>query len=148
MREYFYTIDSEGRLFHDQSELTDAWFLDFFFKRIASNQTGQHVDYRFVSPCGREMNYIQCLGAPIVFRHLVEEAPNIHYLNYAGKSRILLVPTKLYFDENHQLIHFIRPGIMGRLGKYSLDSISKWIQETESGYQLTYNSTTFNLKQI
>ena len=47
-REYFYQIDHKGMLFLEETEpknytscLKDAQFLDFFFKNLRKNETGQ-----------------------------------------------------------------------------------------------------------
>lgn len=40
-------------------------FLDFFFSQVRRNDTGLHPTYPFVSPCGREMNYILPADMPI-----------------------------------------------------------------------------------
>ena len=74
-RHYFYTIDLQGRLFLEESRvkniatsLKDSRFLSFFFKRLKLNTTGKYeVEYPFVSPCGKEMNYIRPADMPIVF---------------------------------------------------------------------------------
>jgi hypothetical protein len=74
-RRYFFWVDSQGRLFLESvvpknitSCLKDRRMLDFFFSRVRPNATGLFPgEYRFVSPCGKEMNYIGCSDTPIVF---------------------------------------------------------------------------------
>ena len=54
------------------SHILDKAFLAFFFKRLKVNSTGKYSeDFPFVSPCGREMNYIRCYDCPIVFQHIL-----------------------------------------------------------------------------
>jgi len=67
-REYFYFIDHQGQLFLDDAKVKnfiscfqDKEFLAFFFKRVKLNTTGRYeVEFPYVSPCGREKNYIRC----------------------------------------------------------------------------------------
>ena len=69
MREYFYYIDHQGQLFLDDAKVKnfiscfqDKEFLAFFFKRVKLNNTGRYEsEFPYVSPCGREKNYIRCV---------------------------------------------------------------------------------------
>ena len=66
-REYFYYIDHQGQLFLDDAKVKnfiscfqDKEFLAFFFQRVRLNNTGRYEkDFPYVSPCGREKNYIR-----------------------------------------------------------------------------------------
>jgi hypothetical protein len=110
MREYFYRIDGAGRLSHDGSELSDPKFLDFFFSRLGPNETGLHAEYPFVSPCGNEMNYVQCADLPVLFHSLVDGN-----LRYAASLKVPFHPDRLLF-EGQTLLYPVRPGIYGRPG--------------------------------
>jgi hypothetical protein len=49
----------------------DRVFLDFFFRRLRVNDTGQHMAaYPYLSPCGRELNYVAPQDTPIVVHSL------------------------------------------------------------------------------
>jgi len=94
---YFYTIDLQGRLYLEDTtlkniatSLKDTRFLNFFFSRIRhvdalkdggvihkilSCDADSMVDiimkdYPFVSPCGKELNFIRPADTPIVFHDL------------------------------------------------------------------------------
>lgn len=56
----------------------DKKFLQFFFTRIKLNDTNRYQDFPFISPCGRERNYIRCDDVPIVFTHLIESTKIIN----------------------------------------------------------------------
>lgn len=46
--------------------------MEFFFKRVKPNTTGHYeTDFPYVSPCGRETNYVRCDDLPVVFSHLL-----------------------------------------------------------------------------
>lgn len=109
-REYFYSIDSAGRLFHDKSELSDPSFLDFFFQRIRPNNTGRHEAYPFISPCGNEMNFIEPAGIPVVFSSLEDGL-----FRYAASLRIPFNPDALLF-QGGAILHPVSDGVLGRPG--------------------------------
>lgn len=80
-REYFYNVDLQGRLFLEETmpkniatSLKSAKFLDFFFTQLRPNPSdGLYADeYPFISPCGKEMNFVRPfeLRSPIVFYEL------------------------------------------------------------------------------
>ena len=67
-------------------------FLTFFFNRIKLNNTGRYEqEFPFVSPCGREKNYIRCDDFPIVFTHSFFES-NQWFLSYGYADNELRVP--------------------------------------------------------
>ena len=56
---------------------SDKQFLKFFFKRLKqNNSTKYEEDFPFISPCGREMNYIRCDDLPVVFSTIIEDSDN------------------------------------------------------------------------
>ncbi|MCS6965596.1 MAG: DUF4505 family protein [Candidatus Kapabacteria bacterium] len=109
-REYFYTIDLRGRLWHAGSELSDARFLRSFFQQLQPNTTGRHPEYPYISPCGAEMNYVYPADTPIVFQRLQEGC-----LWYAGELSVPFAPQKLRFSAEGVLYHPAPVGVWGRL---------------------------------
>lgn len=112
---YFYNVDLQGRLFLEETlpkniatSIKNAKFLDFFFRRLqrARPQDEQLmvdrdipvIDYPFVSPCGKELNFIRPAVTPVVFHALSRvETTRTEELVYAGtKSQP--------FDEQHLAI--------------------------------------------
>ncbi|KAK2702190.1 hypothetical protein QYM36_002587 [Artemia franciscana] len=71
----------DARIKNFTSCYKDKTFLKFFFSRIRINETGCHEDFPYISPCGRERNYIRCDDLPIVFTHLIYKDAN-PYLTY------------------------------------------------------------------
>lgn len=71
-------------------------FLAFFFKRLKLNNSGKYEkDFPFISPCGREKNFVRCDDIPIVFTHILEETEGgekVDYLSYAHTGDMLTVP--------------------------------------------------------
>ena len=111
MREYFYTIDKNGLLYHDGAELRDQKFLNFFFRQLKSNNTGSYEEYSYISPCGKEMNYVKCYNRPIVFHKY-----NNGNLIYASGLEVPLKPDRLRFSDDGLLYH---PAPVGEFGTFS-----------------------------
>jgi len=75
----------------------DKQFLKFFFKRLKRNNTTKYEeDFPFISPCGREMNYIRCDDLPVVFSTIIEDSDNTSkspgLLTFSGIGDTLTFP--------------------------------------------------------
>jgi hypothetical protein len=114
-------MDLQGRLFLEETlpkniatSIKDTKFHDFFVRRIRPvrdtetmitfmRQEGIPVeDYPFVSPCGRELNFIRPAATPIVFHSLDDEA---NELIYAGTLRHLFSEDALALSETTGLLY-------------------------------------------
>ncbi|KAI9359595.1 hypothetical protein DFJ73DRAFT_957413 [Zopfochytrium polystomum] len=102
-REYFYHIDIHGYLYlHDTvpknfvTSFKDLRFLDFFFSRLQLNDSGRHPEYKYLSPCGPEFNYVQSEDAPIVFTDLRQAGNGSHTLTWAGNLTVPFDPASLH----------------------------------------------------
>ncbi|XP_058461650.1 UPF0598 protein CG30010 isoform X2 [Malaya genurostris] len=74
VREYFYYIDHEGM-------------------RLRFNEgTRYREHFPFLSPCGRERNYVRCDDVPIVFTHIFQDSKGIDQLSFAHAGDLLTVP--------------------------------------------------------
>eukprot|EP00924_Labyrinthula_sp_SR-Ha-C_P014355 snap_masked-scaffold_20-processed-gene-3.4-mRNA-1 protein AED:0.43 eAED:0.44 QI:0/0/0/1/1/1/2/0/212 len=76
-KNYFYHIDLQGRLFLEDilpknvaTSLKAENFLKFFYSNLRPNDIDKFLDYDFISPCGKEMNFIRPADTPIVFTEL------------------------------------------------------------------------------
>ncbi|XP_034275842.1 UPF0598 protein C8orf82 homolog [Pantherophis guttatus] len=116
-REYFYYVDHQGQLFLDDAKVKnfitcfkDKPFLVFFFKQLKLNRSGRYEDsFPYLSPCGREHNYIRCDDRPIVFTHLLEGPPGQQSLSFCGGAERLAVPFQpeklVMLAENGRVYH-------------------------------------------
>ncbi|XP_055981268.1 UPF0598 protein C8orf82 homolog [Sorex fumeus] len=99
-REYFYYVDHQGQLFLDDSKMKnfttcfkDLQFLVTFFSRLRLNRSGRYeAAFPFLSPCGRERNFLRCEDRPVVFTHLLSVGPGPPRLSYCGGGEALAVP--------------------------------------------------------
>jgi len=133
---YFYNIDLEGRLYLEETypkniatSFKNEKFLNFFFRRLryANEEDWARLgdddlvvrgDYPFVSPCGRELNYVRPVDTPIVFHNIRSTS------NTQSKDQLELVfgaslcqpfqPDSLYFSkQNYRIYHSIKRNEIG-----------------------------------
>ncbi|XP_053571410.1 UPF0598 protein C8orf82 homolog [Bombina bombina] len=127
IREYFYYIDHQGQLFLDDTKVKnfitcfkDKQFLVFFFKQVRKNQTGRYEDFPYISPCGRERNFIRCDDRPIVFTHLLSDPSiEIQHLSYCGggdKLAVRFEPEKLLMLPENGRVYHPAPDKCGSVG--------------------------------
>ncbi|ORX97189.1 hypothetical protein K493DRAFT_314163 [Basidiobolus meristosporus CBS 931.73] len=121
IREYFYHIDVHGQLFLEDTKpknfttcFKDKRFLDFFFQRLRVNDTGRNEQYPYVSPCGKELNYILSEDAPIVFSDLDGEQ-----LVWAGDKRFLFHPEKILVSSTSGRIYHPSPKTLNNKTKHA-----------------------------
>ncbi len=126
-RQYFYFLDRDGVLYHDNTALTDSRFLNFFFKYLRPNTTGLfEEEYPFISPCGREMNFLKPEDTPIVFQRLEDGK-----LFYAPGLSVPFVPENLRFSRQGILYH---PAPVGQWGRIAARIVQQWMEDlTEWG---------------
>jgi acyl-coenzyme A thioesterase PaaI-like protein len=109
-RDYFYQLTTRGELLLDGYVQDDPWFVDFFFRRLATNANPDVVGYRYVSRCGDEMNYLAPQDTPIVFTGY-----DGYRLLYGATLSVLFDPTKLLFSQEGVLYHAAPIGGLGRI---------------------------------
>lgn len=75
---------------------SEKQFLAFFFKRIRANKGGKYAEhFPFISPCGRERNYVRCDDVPIVFTEIIQPSTDDaqqDMLSYGGTGKLLTIP--------------------------------------------------------
>jgi hypothetical protein len=87
--------------------ISELKFLNFFFERLRINDTGSYQnEFPYLSPCGRERNFVRCDDLPIVFTKLqvLEEKLVLPY-NYCGTKHVNFEPNKLYMGSSGRIYH-------------------------------------------
>ena len=135
-REYFYRVDLRGHLLHAGTELTEPRFLDAFFRRLKRNETGRHPSHPFLSPCGREWNFVRADDRPIVF-HTLTPAPE---LCYASSLLVPFEPRQLTRSIGGRLYHPAPVGEVGLLSSSLMLSLAERLIEVPNGYALGWGS--------
>eukprot|EP00287_Rhodomonas_sp_CCMP768_P017109 CAMPEP_0202811960 /NCGR_PEP_ID=MMETSP1389-20130828/3687_1 /ASSEMBLY_ACC=CAM_ASM_000865 /TAXON_ID=302021 /ORGANISM="Rhodomonas sp., Strain CCMP768" /LENGTH=145 /DNA_ID=CAMNT_0049483215 /DNA_START=157 /DNA_END=594 /DNA_ORIENTATION=+ len=84
--------------------LKEPKFLNFFFKRLVRNtleEGSKHLPaYQYVSPCGKELNFVRAEDTGIVFHQLAGNR-----LVYAADLSVPYQPEKLCISEDGRLYH-------------------------------------------
>ncbi|MBM4178433.1 MAG: DUF4505 domain-containing protein [Ignavibacteria bacterium] len=123
MRDYYYDLDERGTLTLDGVVQDDPWFLDFFFRRLATNANPDYPEFRFVCRCGDEMNYLRPQDTPIVFSNIVGQR-----LMYGHSLSVHFEPEKLAYSEDGVLYHAAPVGNYGRIAPQAAVDIARQIQ--------------------
>ncbi|CAK9023758.1 UPF0598 protein C8orf82, partial [Durusdinium trenchii] len=116
-RKYFYHVDLQGRLFLEETmpknvatSLKSPKFLDFFWTMLRPNNRGEFAEYPFISPCGKEMNFIRPADTPVVFDALEdrtdEEGNEVQVLVYAATLSEVFDPTKLVWHSTTDRLYY------------------------------------------
>ena len=129
---------------HEGDEISDAGFLDFFYRQMRPNQTGNHPDFLFFSPCECDRNFIRAADTPVVFHRLVESAGNSSEicLQYAASLRAPFAPAELRFSPDGILYHPAPVGKYGRLAPAAVMELAENISAFGEYYAITLNGVT------
>ncbi|CAL1539379.1 unnamed protein product [Lymnaea stagnalis] len=167
-REYFYFIDHQGQLFLDDARMKNFTscfkekdFLVFFFKRLKRNTSGKYMDeFPYLSPCGRELNFVRCDDTPIVYTHILDSSssePGLLSYNGAGDrltvnfepENICMLPEtgRVYHPASEQYggIGLIKSSLAIELSKH-FEFLSGG--ETEPPSHLTWRDCRYELTNI
>ena len=89
--------------------LLEKKFLTFFFRRLKSNNTGRYKEFPYISPCGKELNYIQCDDTPIVYTSIINNSDNTQELLTINGTEKLTYPFQpeniCMFPETGRIYH-------------------------------------------
>jgi hypothetical protein len=85
MREYRYTVDRDGRIFHEGSEIIDPHVLRFFLRAMQRTPDG-----RYLVLCQKEQNWFETPDTPFVVQRL-----------RCATEEGRLVSAELYFAGDH-----------------------------------------------
>lgn len=124
-------------------------FLQFFLSRLRINDTGRYEDsFPYLSPCGRERNYVRCEDLPIVFTHVINDKKRNKYLFSYGHADDLLThpfePQKLFMPESGRIYH----PAMDRVGGVGLVKSSFAIEISKLFTFEHNNNSTHEFNQI
>lgn len=133
-------------------------FLRFFFNQLKTNNTNKYPDFPYLSPCGKERNYIKVNDYPFVFTHIlskqIEGQEQLHLAyNYADDLLSLkFEPEKIFMSPQTGRVYHPAPQRAGSVGlirsKLAIE-FSKYFQ-FENGEQnpptkFTFNNILYNL---
>ena len=125
-RYYFYDIDVRGNLIHDNSIIDDVDYIDYFYKNLKPNESGEYLEYPFISLCGREKNYVRADDTPVVFKRLTDNK-----LEFGNSLTVDFSRENLRFSADGILYHVAPVGGIGRLSSQVVMELSKFLSHTE-----------------
>ena len=145
IREYFYYIDHQGMLYLDDARMKnftscfkEKHFLKFFFSRLKINYTGRYPDFPYLSPCGKERNYIRCDDLPVVFTNVLDSESTKPLLSFNHADRLLTTefkPEKICMTNSGRVYH-PGPERAGGLGLISDKLSIDWTTDKRFEFEL------------
>jgi len=135
VREYRYVVDSDGRIFHDGSEIIDPPTLRFFLRAMQRTPDG-----RYLAICQGEKNWFEARDTPFVVQRLVCDERDGQLtdidLEFAGGLREALDPTTLHVENGYLYCLTRHATFRARFGRAALQSLAAHLVEGENGWAL------------
>ena len=147
MREYRYTVDREGRIFHDGTEIVDPATLRFFLLALQRAPDG-----RWLALCQGERNWFEPHDTPFVVQRLGLATGDGRLrsvqLHFAGDYRERLDPSTLEHD-GAALFCRARKGAVGaRFGRIAMQQIAPWLRDDGAGLAITLDGRRCPVRRV
>jgi len=131
-------------VFNFATSLKEPKFLDFFFRQLRVNDLGKYLPtYQYLSPCGREMNFVRAADTGVVFNRMEGES-----LVYAHNLRMSFQPSKLKISSEGRVYH---PSPVGADALIASNVVQQVLQHniriTDSGYVLVHGDKEFGIEE-
>ena len=98
----------------------DVKFLNFFYNRMKLNENGTYEEYfPYVSPCGREQNYIRVDDLPVVYTKILGEDCDTELVINGSDMRFPFDPSQIHMDQNNGRIYHTGPDKLHGVGLLS-----------------------------
>lgn len=133
-------------------------FLKFFFNQLRINETERYREFPFLSPCGKEQNYIRVDDCPFVFTHVTSNKIDnkmqlqLAYNHASDLLSLQFEPQKIFMlRETGRVYHPApeRAGYVGLIRSKLAIEFSKHFRfengEQNPPTQFTYNGVMYNL---
>lgn len=140
MREYRYTVDAEGRVFHDGTEIVDPAVLRFFLRAMRRTAEG-----RWLVVCQGEQNWFETPDTPFVVQrvalHGAPGRPRAVELRLAGDLREPLDPATLETAGGRLYCRIRHGAVRARFGRVALQQLAPLLVEDAAGPALALDGT-------
>lgn len=147
MREYRYTVDAEGRIFHAGAEILDAGVLRFFLRSMKRTEDGQYLVH-----CQGERNWFDAYDTPYVVQRLscvIEPGRLVSVeLCFAGDYRQPLDPSTLEAEAGGLFCRLGGGGILARFGRVALQQLAPYLVEGEGGPALLLGGCQYPIRDL
>jgi hypothetical protein len=128
MREYYYRVDLDGRVFHDGSEIVDAPTLRFFLLGMRRQPDG-----RWLVPCQGEQNWFDAADTPFVVQRLRLEVEGGRLrrvgLGLAGELQEPLDPATLEAEDGRLYCRVRRGEYRARFGRLAMQQLAPYLED-------------------
>lgn len=143
-RIYHYRIDQEGRLWIENTELTDPTTLKFFMKKMEALPNG-----KLRVQCMGETNWITAEDAPYVVQALRVESEQIQLI-FPGHYQEILDPKTLFVGKENIMYCKVRQGqLRARFNRQSYMDLTHWIeQDASERFYLAWQGKKYWIKGI
>ena len=129
MREYLYSVDRDGRIFHDGTEIVDRAVLQFFLRAMRRTPDG-----RYLAPCQGEQNWFEAADTPFVIQRLRLDAADGRLraaeMLLAGELAEALDPAGLETEAGHLYARVRRGAFRARFGRVAMQQLAPYLDES------------------
>jgi hypothetical protein len=147
MREYRYTVDRDGRIFHDGSEIIDPAVLRFFL--LAMRRT---PDDRYMVPCQGEQNWFEAPDTPFVVQRLRPRSDKGQLasieLVFAGDYHEPLDPATLEAEGGHLYCRVRSGAFRARFGRIAVQQLADHLVEADGQLFTLLGGTRYPIRQL
>jgi len=146
IREYRYTVDRDGRIFHDGSEIIDPVTLRFFLLAMQHTEDG-----RYLVICQNERNWFAAHDTPFVVQRVqcrTEHGDLVAVdLHFVGDYREALDPDTLETDGPYLYCRVRRRLFRARLGRTAVQQLAPFLAEEGGEAVLTLGGHRWQIRQ-
>ncbi len=146
MREYRYTVDRDGRIFHDGTEIIDPLVLRFFLRAMQ-----QTPDGRYLVICQSERNWFEAPDTPFVIQRLRCRAEQGHLvaveLHFAGDYHEPLEPEGLEAELGYLYCRVRGGAFRARFGRSAVQHLAPFLVEGDRGPALLLRGVRYAIPQ-
>ena len=147
MREYHYTVDRDGRVFHEGSEIIDPPVLRFFL--LAMQQTPEG---RYLALCQGERNWFEAADTPFVIQRIQCNSEEGRLLSVeiflAGDYRERLDPDTLEAEAGYLYCRVRGGTFRARFGRSAVQQLAPFLVESEGGLTLALGAIRHRVRQV
>jgi hypothetical protein len=145
MREYRYTVDADGRIFHEGSEIVDPAVLRFFLRTL-SRAPGD----RLVVLCQGEQNWFEAADTPFVVQRLRCRTDGDALVGvelvFAGDYGEPLDASTLETEGGHLYCRVRRGAFRARFGRIALQQLAAFLVESDTHVALELGGITHAIR--
>lgn len=147
MREYHYSVDRDGRIFHDGTEVVDRAVLQLFMRAMRRTPDG-----RYLAPCQGEQNWFDVPDTPFVVQRLhareTNGAPSSVELAFAGDYREPLDPATLEARDGHVYCRIKKGVVPARFGRIAVQQLGEHLAEAHGELFVILDGARYRIRQL